>query len=100
MEELNVDCHANLTKCCHLSGHGDGVGLNDVIGSLHELSFTEAVRKLREENERFRHRKTERQTAGELQDENFFPCWYCSVYYDKVGWLKKVKGHSWARLVR
>ena len=100
MEELNIDCHANLTKCCHLSGHGDGVGSGDVIGNLHEAGFTKLFQKLREENEQFRRKKTERLSSGDFQDEDFFHCWYCSIYYEKVGWLKKIEGHSWAKLIR
>ncbi len=95
MEEVNVDCHGNLTKCCHLSGHGNGAGQADVIGNLQHTSFTAAFRRLVKENEQFRRTKEERFAAGHFQDPDFFPCWYCSLYYDKVQWLGDISDHSW-----
>ena len=100
MQEINVDCHGNVTKCCHLSGHGDGVGDDDLMGNLNEESFTTLFERQNEENKRFREEKLERHAAGDLADSDYFPCWYCSVYYQKVDWLRKFKGHSWAPLIR
>jgi MoaA/NifB/PqqE/SkfB family radical SAM enzyme len=99
-QELNVDCHGNVTKCCHLSGHGDGVGQRDVIGNLRDMGFAEAHRRFLSENEGFRRQKLSHVTNGGFQDSDFFPCWYCSLFYEKVGWLKEVAGHPWGRLVR
>ena len=99
MNELNIDCKGNLTKCCHLSGHGAGVGQGDVIGSLWDVSFTEAFDKLVAENSHFRELKLKHMRSGEFQDSDFFPCWYCSVYYKKVEWLKSFNGHPWSELI-
>ena len=99
MQELNVDCRGNLTKCCHLSGHGDGVGRDDVIGSLAEMSFSIAYSRLVRENEAFHRAKSQRLSDGHFQDTDFFPCWYCSLKYEKVGWLRWVKDHPWGVLV-
>ncbi|MCI0441549.1 MAG: radical SAM protein [Chloroflexi bacterium] len=99
MQEINVDCHGNVTKCCHLSGHGDGVGDGDVAGNLSEMSFAEAHAMLVRENEEFRERKLRHLQSGKFGDSDFFPCWYCSVYYKKVDWLKKLSGHSWSALI-
>ena len=97
--EVNVDCHGHLTKCCHLSGHGDGVGSGDVVDDLSVIGFAEAVGKLAEENETFRRRKIESARSAAWRDTDFFPCWYCSLYYEKVGWLERLDGHPWAPLV-
>ncbi len=99
LEEVNVDCQGNLTRCCHLSGHSPGTGREDVVGSLLAMSFGEAYLKLKEEDQRFRAYKAERLRQGRLADSDLFACWYCSVYYGKVWWLKRVAGHPWGPLV-
>lgn len=95
MQEVNIDCHGYLTKCCHLSGHGDGMGQEDVIGNLAEISFTEAYQRLVAENTRFHQAKRARIGAGRFEDEDFFACWYCSNHYGKVGWLAGQEEHPW-----
>lgn len=97
--ELNIDCRGNVTKCCHLSGHGDGVGAGDVVGNLHEISFSEAFSRLQRLHDQFRRDKLEQFASGAVQDSDFFPCWFCSVHYNKVGWLKAVPGHAWGALL-
>jgi MoaA/NifB/PqqE/SkfB family radical SAM enzyme len=99
LQEFNIDCHGHLTKCCHLSGHGSGVGQGDVIGNLNDMGFTEAYRQLVQENEQFRRAKREHLTDGTFQDSDFFPCWYCSLYYRKVDWLQALDGHPWSKLM-
>ncbi len=99
MEEVNVDCHGNVTKCCHLSGHGEGVGQEDVMGNLKHVSFTDAYQRLVTENGEFHQKKLKRLSSGSFQDSDFFPCWYCSLYYQKVEWLKKVNDHPWSSLM-
>ena len=97
-QDVNIDCRGNLTKCCHLSGHGEGAGQGDVIGNLAEMGFAEAWRLLVEENARFREEKERLNRQGELLDSDLFPCWYCSLYYRKVDWLRKSADHPWGRL--
>lgn len=99
MQEVNVDCHGNLTKCCHLSGHGEGAGQGDVIGYLGDISFTEAYQRLVQENEQFHELKIQHRNSGGFRDSDFFPCWYCTLHYKKVDWLKKFKDHSWLDLM-
>ena len=93
--EINVDSQGNLTKCCHLSGHGDDAGKGDIGGNLAEMGFAEAFRRITEENQEFHQAKMEHLGSDQFQDTDFFPCWFCSLYYDKLGWLKKLKRHSW-----
>ena len=100
MQEINIDCKGNVTKCCHLSSHGGGVGQGDVAGNLNDMSFTEAYLKLVEENEQFHQLKIGHLRSGNFKDSDFFPCWYCEVYYRKVDWLKKFKGHPWSELIQ
>jgi MoaA/NifB/PqqE/SkfB family radical SAM enzyme len=99
LEEINIDCHGNLTKCCHLSGHGEGVGTGDVIADLVEVSFGEAYQRLVQENEQFHQAKRRHLANGPFQDTDFFPCWYCSLYYEKVGWLKSLERHPWSGVI-
>jgi hypothetical protein len=95
MQELNIDCRGNMTKCCHLSGHGLGAGQADVIGNLADMTFMEAYGQLASENEHFRVAKQNRHTVGEWQDTDYFPCWYCSIHYGKVDWLRNDANHTW-----
>jgi MoaA/NifB/PqqE/SkfB family radical SAM enzyme len=98
LQEVNIDCHGNLTKCCHLSGHGEGMGDGDVIGNLGEMSFREAYHRLVEENQRFHQSKVERLRNRAFQDADFFTCWYCSNHYKKVDWLQAHPDHPWLSL--
>ena len=100
LQELNIDCQGKLGKCCHLSGHGPGVGSGDVVGDLASMSFAEAHRRLVEENAEFHAQKIRRLAGGELRDSDYFPCWYCSVHFEKVSWLKEIKDHAWSDLIR
>lgn len=95
LQEVNVDCHGYLTKCCHLSSHGGEVGQSDRIGHLSELGFAAGVEQLRQENERFRAGKLARLRAGSFQDEDYFPCWYCSNHYRKLDWLEGHEAAGW-----
>lgn len=99
LQEINIDCHGNLTKCCHLSGQCDGMEQGDIIGNLKQMSFSEAYQRLVQENEQFHQKKKAHLASGTFQDADFFPCWYCSNYYRKVDWLKTVKDHPWANLI-
>ena len=99
LRELNIDCFGNLTKCCHLSNHGGAAGTTDVIGNLQTITFDEAMAHLIEENRRFQQHKTARHQAGSLADADYFPCWYCFNYYDKVAWLREKQTHSWQKFV-
>lgn len=103
LQEMNIDCHGNLTKCCHLSGHSespsDGMGQGDVVGNLQEISFGAAYARLVAENEAFHQAKLARLQSNAFADTDFFPCWYCSNHYKKVDWLRRQSDHSWSTLV-
>ncbi len=100
LQEVNIDCFGNLTTCCHLSGHGNGAGEEDIMGNLQLMSFTEGYHKLIAENKRFRQAKHARLADGAFQDTDFFACWYCSNEYKKVDWLQeKHRSHSWTPLI-
>lgn len=85
MQELNIDWRGNVTKCCHLSGYGNGVGGDDIVGNLTEIGFAEALARLAEANEEFRRDKLARQASGELHEADYFPCLYCTQYFKKMG---------------
>jgi MoaA/NifB/PqqE/SkfB family radical SAM enzyme len=99
MEEINIDVHGNLTKCCHLSGHGNGTGQADVVGNLAEMSFADAYQLLRTDNDRFHEAKLAH-FAENLVDTDYFPCWYCSLFFEKLDWLAEVPGHPWGELIQ
>ena len=96
LQEVNVDCHGNLTKCCSLSGHGSDIGNDDIIGNLQDVPFAHAVELLHQENERHQQARLAYLASTQAQDTDFFPCWYCTNYYRKVGWLKQNENHSMA----
>ena len=93
---MNVDVRGNLTKCCHLSGHGEAGGDGDVMGDLTEESFAEAYDRLVRDNERFMSEKRAMMARGDMVDTDLFPCWFCSVSYGKVEWLRKIKSGPWS----
>lgn len=99
MQEFNIDWRGNVTTCCHLSGHGDGEGNQDVIGNLGKMSFSEANKRLVESNKKFRKKKIEHHSNGNFKDSDYFPCWYCSNYFKKVDWLKKFPESPWSSRV-
>jgi MoaA/NifB/PqqE/SkfB family radical SAM enzyme len=98
-QSVNIDCRGNLTKCCVLSGHGPGVGEEDIVGSLYEMSFADGWQQIQAENERFRAAKIAHLHSERWQDADFFPCWYCSNHYRKVDWLSTRADHSWQPLL-
>jgi MoaA/NifB/PqqE/SkfB family radical SAM enzyme len=98
-EEINVDCFGNVTLCCHLSGHGAGAGSRDVAGNLQETSFPELLGRLAGTRGQLRTDKAARAAKGELRDSDRFPCWYCSLHFDKVNWLKERSENPWSPLM-
>lgn len=103
LQEINIDCHGNLTKCCHLSGHESGgdreSAPSDVVGNLCEVSFTDAYHRLATENVAFHQAKLAHLHNNTFADTDFFPCWYCTNHHKKVDWLKAETDHSWAKSV-
>lgn len=99
LQELNVDCFGNLTKCCHLSNHGGAAGTTDIIGNLQSLSFAQAFAQLQVENEQFYRNKRARSATDVMRDSDYYPCWYCFNYYNKVGWLAQKPQNSWQPLL-
>lgn len=98
LEEVNIDCHGNVTTCCHLSGQSAREEAGDVMGNLQEISFGKAYARLQAENERFRQMKLAQLRDDQLQDIDLFPCWYCSNHYRKVDWLQSHPAHAWTPL--
>lgn len=97
MKEFNIDWRGNVSMCCHLSGHGDG---NDhVIGNLDEMSFSEAYGRLSEFHEKFRREKQAHHAQGTFEDSDYFPCWYCENYFNKVDWLARHPENPWSHVV-
>ena len=97
LQEINIDCKGFLTKCCHLSSHGEGVGDGDVAGDLRHVSFKEALGRLEAANKAFHAAKMARLKGG-LEDADFFPCWYCSNAFKKVDWLDAFSNNPWTPL--
>jgi MoaA/NifB/PqqE/SkfB family radical SAM enzyme len=95
MQELNIDCRGYLIKCCHLSGYEGDIGREDIIADLKQVKLDEAYALLAEENEIYHARKIAHLDDGTFQEADFFHCWYCSLYYRKVDWLKEYDNHSW-----
>lgn len=95
-KEVNIDYQGNFTKCCHLSSHGEGVGQKDMMGNLSRISFGQAYQRLLCENQQFQKSKKHHFAGKTVQDEDFFPCWFCSLQYEKVGWLATTRTSPWS----
>jgi len=96
MQEINIDWQGNVTKCCNLSSRGGDVGDDDIVGNLSEISFEEAYAKLVDLNNKFHSFKLEHHKLKSFKDSDYFPCWYCENYHDKVGWLKRYPKNKWS----
>ena len=99
MEEMNIDWRGNVTMCCNLSGHGEDVGNDDIIGNLNEMCFSEAYERLVKVNGKFQKDKRALQDKGKMKDSDYFPCWYCLNYFRKVDCLKHYPENPWSSLV-
>lgn len=99
MQEFNIDWRGNVTMCCHLSGFGDDMGSEDVIGNLDEVSFSEAYEHLVKFNKKFRKDKLKCHSSSRLSDFDYFPCSYCLNYFNKVDRPKEFPSNAWPRLV-
>ncbi len=98
MQEFNIDWRGNVTMCCNLSGHVDNLEHGDVIGNLNEVSFAEDYERLVRLNKKFRKHKLALHSNGRLSDSDYFPCWYCLNYFNKIDWLKKTPDNTWSSL--
>ena len=94
MQEVNIDSQGRLTKCCHLSSHGPGVGQDDVACDLNETPFREGFLKLFLQNERFKREKFAR-LGAHPREADHSPCWYCQNHFKKVDWLQNFPDHPW-----
>ena len=94
LQEVNVDYRGYLTKCCHLSSHGAGVGTDDVVCNLAETDFREGFLKLFLQNEGFKRAKAARLQASPSESDTS-PCWYCANHFKKVDWLRNFENHPW-----
>jgi MoaA/NifB/PqqE/SkfB family radical SAM enzyme len=99
LNEVNIDCSGNMTKCCHLSGQCGTEPRDDVAGSLLEISFEAGLARLAEQNTEFQRRKRALHETGTLHDSDYFACWYCSLFFRKMEWLKTAPEHPWAPLL-
>jgi hypothetical protein len=95
LEEFNLDCKGNLTLCCHLSGQSGPNEGSDLIGSLKDLTLTEACARFRSRVSKYLEDKRERVRRGEFGSLDHFPCWYCAKYLGKIEPLKSIGGHRW-----
>jgi MoaA/NifB/PqqE/SkfB family radical SAM enzyme len=82
--EFNIDWQGNVTLCCHLSGYGNGLFSRDVIGNLNALSFREATGELKHLIDQLHTDKIEHHKSVNFKDTDYFPCWYCLNYFEKV----------------
>ncbi len=85
MEEFNIDWRGNLTVCCNLSGHGDGLEDKDVIANLNETGFSEAFKGLVKSIKNFHHKKIEHHSNGKYKESDYLPCGYCFNYFKGLG---------------
>ena len=51
------------------------------------------------ENGGFQAKKMAHLADGSFKDSDFFHCWYCSLNYRKVDWLKEYKDNPWVDLI-
>jgi MoaA/NifB/PqqE/SkfB family radical SAM enzyme len=86
--EFNIDWRGNVTICCHLSGYGNGSSIKDVIGNLNELSFEKAKTRLNHLVDHLHKDKIAHHDSPLFKETDYFPCWYCINYFDKVDGLK------------
>jgi len=95
MEEFNLDCTGNLTLCCQLSGISGPRPDTDLMGSLQEMSLVEACERFRQRVGIYLEDKRSRVSRGEFGELDYFPCWYCVKYLDKVQGLQQIPSHPW-----
>ena len=100
MEEFNLDCNGNLTLCCQLSGISGPTPETDLMGSLQEMSLVEACERFRQRVGIYLEEKRNRVGRGEFGELDYFPCWYCVKYLDKVQGLQQIPSHPWMQSER
>ena len=81
LKEITVDWQGNVTFCCNLSGQ-KSFEKRDVIGSLHDMTFSEAILRLNEMNNYFLKTKFAQYAQGLLSESDYFPCRYCIKYFN------------------
>jgi MoaA/NifB/PqqE/SkfB family radical SAM enzyme len=81
LQECNVDYRGNVTLCCHLSGYGDGLGHQDRVGNLAEITVREAFDRLATLVRGCLETKRRRLERGELGPRDYSPCLYCVRHF-------------------
>jgi len=98
MESLTVDYLGRLTFCCQLSGY---VGAEerdaDVLADLTQVSLAEGHKRFVQRWARFQMDKIDRVASGQFGELDYYPCWYCSKYFKKVGWMAACEDSEWGR---
>lgn len=98
MESLTVDYLGRLTFCCQLSGY---VGAEDreadVLADLTQVSLAEGHKAFVRRWAQFQVDKIDRVASGKFGELDYFPCWYCSKYFGKVGWMSQHQDSEWGR---
>ena len=96
LDEYNLDYRGNLTLCCQLSGLSGPNAGDDVLGSLQEMSLSEAIKRVQQRVGVYLDDKRRRVAQGDFAELDHFPCFYCVKYLGKADWLKNQPRHSWS----
>lgn len=97
LSTIYIDHRGNLNFCCQLSGYLEADDYDsEVVGSLHTHSLAEAHLKLVERVMQHHRDKMAHIHRGDLGTVDYFPCFYCAKYFNKVGWLEGKPDHPWS----
>jgi MoaA/NifB/PqqE/SkfB family radical SAM enzyme len=96
LSTIYIDHRGNLNFCCQLSGYLEADdSTSEVVCSLFTHSLQEAHLKLVQWVARHHQDKIARIADGSLTQADYFPCFYCARYFQKVGWLERQPDHPW-----
>ncbi len=98
MYSPNVDYKGRLTFCCQLSGYTDAPEQElDTVADLNTVNLYDAHKMWADMIHKFNIDKIEFIKSGGATDLDYFPCFYCSKYFNKIDWIQKYKDDPWAK---
>lgn len=98
MQSPNIDYRGRLTFCCQLSGYTGSPGQEtDIVADLNTVSLYDAHKQWADMIHTFNTDKIDLIKSGTATELDYFPCFYCSKYFDKIGWIEKYKDDPWAK---
>ncbi len=96
MRQLYITSRGEVSFCCHLADYRGGDRTSDLLGNLGDTSLHELLQRMIDAVAGQMNDKIRRFSQGTFGALDYYPCWYCLKYFQKVGWMADLAGNPWS----